>query len=108
MSIGNFELTKMNRLISRKLCNNLSDLPAAIDMLEKNLRHYETSMGAEFPQEFKIPMLMQILPEAHRKDLQMKYETGQNEFRIICDNISAFATEHWDCTRYLSPSCNML
>ena len=81
-------------MLARKEGKYISDLLAAIVMLEKDVRHYETSMGAEFPQDFKIPMLTKPLPEADRKELKLKYKMGQRDFRTICGNISAFAIEN--------------
>ena len=57
-STGNFELTNMNRMISRKACKDLSDLPAAIDILERDIRAYESAMNVPIPAEWKIPLLL--------------------------------------------------
>ena len=52
---GKFELGRMNRMLSRKQCKELSDFPAAIDVLQKDIRGYESSsLGAAFPVEWKM------------------------------------------------------
>ena len=91
---GRYELDRMNSMLARKQCKDLSDLPAAIDVLERDLRTYEATMGAAFPPEWKIPLLLQLMPESHKRELQMKYTMGERDFRRMCDNVSQFATEH--------------
>ena len=90
---GKFELGRMNRMLSRKQCKELSDLPAAIDVLEKDIRGYESSMGAAFPVEWKMPLLLQILPEIYKHELEAKYTMGERDFDRMCENISRFANE---------------
>ena len=92
-STGNFELTKMNRMISRKACKDLSDLPAAIDILEKDIRGYESSMNVPFPAEWKIPLLLQLIPENYKHELEAKYAMGDRDFRRMCENIGRYANE---------------
>ena len=52
---GRFELEKLNNMLHRKQCKNLDDLPAAIDILQKDLRNYSTMMGPNFRQSGKSP-----------------------------------------------------
>ena len=92
-STGNFELTKMNRMISRKACKDLSDLPAAIDILEKDIRGYESSMNVPFPAEWKILLLLQLIPENYKHELEAKYAMGYRDFRRMCENIGRYANE---------------
>ena len=90
---GRFELDRMTLLLSRKQCANLSDLPAAIDKLERDLRNYETNTSLVFPAEWKIPLLLQLMPASHQKELQMKYTMGERDFSKMVSNITGFATE---------------
>ena len=46
---GRFELDNVNKMLARRQCNDLSDLPAAIDILERDLKSYEATFGMEFP-----------------------------------------------------------
>ena len=84
----------MNSMLARKQCKDRSDLRVAIDVLERDLRTYEATMGTAFPPEWKIPLLLQLMPESHKRELQMKYTMGERDFRRMCDNVSQFATEH--------------
>ena len=90
---GRFELDRMTLLLSRKQCANLSDLPAAIDKLERDLRNYEANTNLVFPAEWKIPLLLQLMPASHQKELQMKYTMGERDFSKMVSNVAGFATE---------------
>ena len=91
---GRFELEKLNNMLHRKQCKNLDDLPAAIDILQKDFRNYSTMMGTQFPTEWKIPLRSQLLPDAHRENLKMQYLMGQRDFEKMCDSLNAHANEH--------------
>ena len=91
---GRYELDKLNAMLARKQCKDLSDLPAALDILKKDLKLYEATMGKPFPEDFKIPILLQMVPESHKKELQMKYTLGERDFQRMAENISNFATEY--------------
>ena len=81
-------------MLSRKRCKDLSDVPAALDVLQKDLKIFETTMGKAFPEEFKILILLQLVPESHKRKLQMKYTLGERDFQRMVENICSFATEH--------------
>ena len=90
---GRFELDRMTLLLSRKQCPSLSELPAAIDKLERDLRNYEANTSLVFPPEWKIPFLLQLMPASHQKELQMKYTMGERDFAEMVSNVTGFATE---------------
>ena len=62
---GTFELERTTRLMTSKQCKSLSELPAAMVVLEKGFRQYEITFGSPIPDPLKIPMLLKILPETH-------------------------------------------
>ena len=66
----------------------MSDVPAAIDQLETDMRAYENSTGVAFPAEQKVPLLFQLIPEVYKDQLEAKYTMGKRDFRRMCDNIS--------------------
>ena len=61
------------RIMSRKPCKHLSEVPAAIDVMERDLIYYDSMSGRDWPEELKILLLMQFLnwpesyPEAARR-----------------------------------------
>ena len=90
---GRFELDRMTGLLARKRCKDLTDLPAVIDRLERDLRNYEISTSMNFPPEWKIPLLLQLMPESHAREMTMKYTMGERDFSKMVSNITGFATE---------------
>ena len=91
---GRYELDLLNAMLSRKQCKDLSDLPAALDILQKDLQMYETTKGKAFPEEFKIEILLQFAPESRERKLQMKYTFWERDIQRNVENICSFATEH--------------
>ena len=77
---GTFELERTTRLMTGKQCKTLSELPAAMDVLEKGFRQYEITFGSPIPDPLKYSMLIKILPESHRKDLTMKFLLGERNY----------------------------
>ena len=57
--------------MTSKQCKTLSGVPAAMDILEKGFRQYEITFGSPIPDPLKIPMLLKIRPETHRKELTL-------------------------------------
>ena len=101
-SSGAFELERVTAMMARKQVKNLEDLPAAIDVFEKDMKLYEATMGVEFPKEMRLPMLLKLMPDAYREDLQRKYAVGQRDFAKICEDILCHATEH--CVDHVRPA----
>ena len=65
---GRFELDRMTHLLRRKACKALSEVPSAVDALEKDIAGYEARSANKFPEEWKAPLLIQLLPESHRNE----------------------------------------
>ena len=59
---GRFELDRMTHLLRRKACKALSGVPAAVDALEKDIAGYEARSANKFPEDLKVPLLIQLLP----------------------------------------------
>ena len=54
---GLMDLLRIEGLFSRKPCKSLSDVPAALDILERDLKHYAAASGGVLPQDVKIHLL---------------------------------------------------
>ena len=90
---GTFELERTTRLMTSKQCKSLSELPSAMDVLEKGFRQYEITFGAPIPDPLKIGMLLKILPEAYRKELTLKFTLGERNFQKMADSIMGFSND---------------
>ena len=88
------DLFRIEGLFSRKPCKLLSQVPAALDVLEKDLKHYAVASGGVLPQDVKIHLLCRLLPESHRTDLERRYRQGERDYQKLFDNIMSFANEH--------------
>ena len=64
---GQFELDMMSRLMNPHKAAKLSDLPAAILRFERDIETYQTKTGRQFPEEWKTPTFLRILPDSHRE-----------------------------------------
>ena len=91
---GKFALDQVTHMLQRKACANLSDIPAAVDKLERDFREYELRSPHKFPQEWKLPLLRELLPAAHRKDLDMKFTLGEKDYQKMAQDIVKYVNEH--------------
>ena len=84
---GTFELDRMSHLLARKQCKDLSEIPAAVDRLIRDIEGYEQRSTQKSPQEWKLPPLQQLLPEKYKKELEMRYSMGEKDFDKVVSNI---------------------
>ena len=90
---GAFELERTTRMLTAKQCKSLSELPAQIDILEKGFRQYEITFGVPFPDPLKIPMLLKVLPETHKKELTLKFTLGERNYQKMAAAIMGFSND---------------
>ena len=90
---GRHQLDRMTMMLHRKPCKDITELPAAIDKLAKDIRVYELHSDKVFPPEWKIPLLRDILPAACKKEIEMKYTMGEKDYSKMAENIKGFANE---------------
>ena len=90
---GRADIDRAVRMMTRKPVKSLAELPAALDLMERDLKHYETAAGHAYPEEFKPLLLIQLLPESEARELKMKFKFGQSDYRKMRDDILAFAND---------------
>ena len=59
---GQFELDMMSALMNPTAAASLPALPGAVDRFERDLRTYESKTGRAFPEEWKVPIFMKLVP----------------------------------------------
>ncbi len=91
---GRFEVSRMNNLLSRKQCKTLVEVPAAVDVLERDFANYEARSQHAFPAEWKIPLLLQLLPDKAREELEFKFSMGEKDYGKMVTNIVSYTNEH--------------
>ena len=90
---GTFELDRMDPLLHRKQCKDITEVPAAVDRLVRDFEDYEARSKSKFPQEWKIPLLKQLLPAAYKKELEMRFSMGEKNFDKIASNIVGYSND---------------
>ena len=88
---GTYELDRMSHLLARNQVKELSEVPAAVDRLVRDIDNYEKRSATTFPQEWKLPLLKQIPPEKHRKELEMRFSMGEKDFQKIVTHIVGYS-----------------
>ena len=88
---GTTEVDRTMRLFNRKACKNLSELPAAIDLLDKELRNDEELSGHKLPDHTKMALLVRMLPKKDEKELKHRWVHGQKNFKKVRADILGMA-----------------
>ena len=91
---GRFELRRMRNLTHRKQCKNLNEVPAAVDTLLKEIKFFEAQSEAKVPEEWKMPMLLDILPDQLQTEMEIKFSLGERDFQKMMENVVSYANEH--------------
>ena len=84
MTGGMIEVDRVVRLFVRKACRSVTELPVAIDILDRELKHDEETSGHRQPDHTKIALLVQLFPEADQKELKHRYSRNKNVFEKVC------------------------
>ena len=74
-------MDRTKTLFNRKACENFSELPAAIDLLDKELRNDEELSGHKLPDHTKMALLVRLLPDKDEKELKHRWVHGQKVSR---------------------------
>ena len=63
----------MSSLIYQAQVKDIGDLPAAIDQFEREVVRFKERTGLEFPEMLKMPILLQMVPPAVRRAVEIKF-----------------------------------
>ena len=96
---GQFELDMMSRLMNPTKAARISDLPATILRFERDLQTYESRTGRAFPEEWKAPTFLRILPDSHREELVRRFQLGMRSYSDLVANVRGFSQEAWFSTK---------
>ena len=67
---GTTEIDRTMKLFNKKACKNMSELSAAIDILDKELRNDEELSGHNLPDHTKMALLVRLFSEKREKDMK--------------------------------------
>ena len=71
---------KTNSLMHQTQCKSIVDLPAAVLIFERDCKTFNERTGETFPQLLKLPILLQMIPAAWKKEMEAQFRvTGQDK-----------------------------
>ena len=74
----------MMALMNLTAVKDISALPGAISRFERDLKLYEQRSGRPFPEEFKVPTFLKLLPRSHERELKLKFAMDDELQRTHC------------------------
>ena len=92
---GQFELDMMQRLMNPHKAKTIADLPAAILRFERDLGYYHKKTGKAFPEEWKSPTFLRILPDSHKEELVRRFQMGARDYTTLVNSVAGFSREAW-------------
>ena len=88
---GAYELDAMMALMTIKQVRDMSQLPAAVARFEKNYRAYEARTGHTFPQEWKAPAFLRMLPGSHAGEMRWRFSQGLTNYDQIVASVLSYS-----------------
>ena len=88
---GRVDLDRSLRMLQRKARKHISELPAAIDQLERDLAHHDATASYTRPEQYKIILLVQLFPEAQAQYLKITFVAGHTKFQKVRDAVLSFS-----------------
>ena len=88
---GAYELDAMMSLMALQPVKDLASLPGAVARFERDFRAYERRSGKAFPEEWKVPAFLRLLPKSHAADLRWKFANGTTGYNELQSSIINFA-----------------
>ena len=80
---GAYELDSMMALMAMKPVKDLASLPGAVARFERDFRSYEKRSGRPFPEEWKVPAFLRLLPASHAADLRWRFAQGTTGYQDL-------------------------
>ena len=91
---GQMELAKMQHLLHKTAVKTITELPSAVDAFEREVEMYNKRNPDKFPEPWKLPILLELIPASHKRELTMRYGMGERDYKKMRDQIVEFANEN--------------
>ena len=104
---GKFELDRLTMMFSRKPCSRVEEVPAAADKLEKDIRHYDETNRNPMPDEMKVVLLLKMLPEKYKEDIELKFSLGERNYQKMLRSIVGYSNDQRVSAQRSRNSCDM-
>jgi hypothetical protein len=83
----------MMALMSLSAVKDITQFPGAISRFERDVKLYERRAGRSFPEEFKIPTVLRLLPKSHERELKLKFAMGLTDYRELTQQIMGYSPQ---------------
>ena len=90
---GQYELDAMMALMNLTAVKDISALPGAISRFERDLKLYEQRSGRPFPEEFKVPTFLKLLPRSHERELKLKFAMGMTNYSELTAQVMGYSQQ---------------
>ena len=68
-----YTFDKLTSLMHQTAVKSMAEMPAAIDRIEKDIRTFNDRTGETFPEMFKMPILLQLIPPAYKREIEASF-----------------------------------
>ena len=90
---GQYELDAMMALMNLTAVKDITALPGAISRFERDMKLYESRSGRAFPEEFKVPTFLKLLPKTHERELKLKFAMGLTNYNELTAQIMGYSQQ---------------
>ena len=88
---GAYELDSMMALMTVHQCKSLSELPGAVSKFERDVEQYERRTQKAFPEEWKIPAFLRMVPKTHASDMRWRFSQGMTSYDQLKSSILTYS-----------------
>ena len=88
---GAYELDATMALMTLSPCRDMAALPGAVAKFERDYKACEKRTGQKFPQEWKAPAFLRMLPKSHAADMRWKFSQGLTDYNAIVESVLSYS-----------------
>ena len=83
----------MQNLLNQRPVKDVASIPGAIKKFERDLEIYADAVGTPFPEEWKVPTFLQILPKAQASELKLRFAQGLGSYKALTDHLLTYGQQ---------------
>ena len=83
----------MQALLNPRPVKDVASIPGAITKFERDLELYAEAAGTAFPEEWKVPTFLQILPTAQANELKLRFAQGLGSYRQLTEHLLTYGQQ---------------
>ena len=90
---GQYQIEMMQQILAQKPCKDVAAIPGAVRKFERDLLVYQEQTGLKFPEEWKIPTFLKILPRGQEQERKLKFAQGLTDYKLRTDHLLKFGQQ---------------